>query len=138
MSMTEKNMRGEVREARAAGIQALNSLRRAQDYLNRARTWGVLDMFGGGLITSVIKHSRIGDAQHCIEQASNDLERFRRELADVDLPFVQINGFLSFADCFFDSFLADFLVQHKINENRARLEEACGQIEAILRLLPDE
>lgn len=132
-----KNMTQEVREARAAGIRALNSLRRAQGYLDSARNWGVFDILGGGMISSLVKHSKLSDAQRCIDQAQVDLDEFRRELADVNVPDVQIDGFLSFADFFFDGFLADFMVQSKINESRARIEEACRRVEDVLRQLPE-
>ena len=134
--MMNENMAREVREARAAGIRALNSLRKAQQHLDSARNWGILDMLGGGMISSLIKHSKVGDAQHYVEQAQYDLEDFCRELKDVHLPNVQIDGLLSFADFFFDGFLADFLVQRRINEARAQLERACRQVEDILRQLP--
>ena len=136
--MKTEDMAREIREARAAGIRALNSLRRAQQNLDSARNWGLFDMLGGGMISSLIKHSKLGDAQRDIEQAQADLEAFRRELADVDLPYVQVDSFLSFADFFFDGFLADFLVQRRINEGRARLEQACRHVEDILRQLPRE
>ena len=127
----------EIREARAAGIRALNSLRKAQQNLNSARNWGIFDMLGGGMLSSLIKHSKIGDAQHCVEQAQYDLQAFCRELQDVDLPYVHIDGLLTFADFFFDGFLADFLVQRRINEARAQLERACRQVEDVLRQLPN-
>ncbi|MBR1566287.1 MAG: hypothetical protein IJ649_05945 [Oscillospiraceae bacterium] len=133
-----KNMSQEVREAREAGIRALNSLRRAQKHLDSARGWGIYDILGGGMISSLIKHSKLGDAQRCIEEAQADLDAFRRELADVDLPWVQVSDFMSFADCFFDNFLADFMVQHRINEARRQLEEACHRVEDALRRLPAE
>lgn len=134
--MMNENMAREVREARAAGIRALNSLRRAERHLDSARGWGIFDMLGGGMISGLIKHSKIGDAQQCVEQAQYDLQAFRRELADVRLPNVQIDGFMSFADLFLDGFLADFLVQRRINEARAQIETACRQVEDILRQLP--
>lgn len=132
-----KTMTEEVREARAAGIRALNSLRQAQRCLDSARGWGVLDILGGGLITNLVKHSKLSDAQRCVDQARYDLDVFRRELADVNVPDVQIDGFLSFADFFFDGFLADFMVQSRINESRARLEDACRRVEDVLRMLPE-
>ncbi|MBR6220581.1 MAG: hypothetical protein IKQ80_08455 [Clostridia bacterium] len=132
-----KTMTEEVREARTAGIRALNSLRQAQRCLDSARGWGVLDILGGGLITNLVKHSKLSDAQRCVDQARYDLDVFRRELADVNVPDVQIDGFLSFADFFFDGFLADFMVQSRINESRARLEDACRRVEDVLRMLPE-
>ena len=132
-----KTMAEEVREARTAGIRALNSLRQAQRFLDSARGWGVLDILGGGLITNLVKHSKLSDAQRCVDQARYDLDVFRRELADVNVPDVQIDGFLSFADFFFDGFLADFMVQSRIDESRARLEDACRRVEDVLRMLPE-
>lgn len=134
--MMNETMAREVREARAAGIRALNSLRKAQDYLNSARGWGILDMLGGGMISSLIKHSKLSDAQRCIDQAQYDLDAFRRELADVNLPFAEIDGFLTFADFFFDGFLADLMVQSRINDAREKLEDACRRVEDVLRQLP--
>ncbi len=134
--MTNVNMAREVREARAAGIRALNSLRRAQKALDTARGWGIIDMLGGGLISSLIKHSKVDDAQYNVEQAKFDLEAFCDELQDVNLPDVHIDGLLSFADFFFDGFLADYLVQRRINEARTQLERACRKVEDILRQLP--
>lgn len=134
--MMNETMAREIREARAAGIRALNSLRKAQDYLNSARGWGILDMLGGGMISSLIKHSKLSDAQRCIDQAQYDLDAFRRELADVNLPFAEIDGFLTFADFFFDGFLADLMVQSRINDAREKLEDACRRVEDVLRQLP--
>ena len=135
--MMNEAMAREVREAKAAGIRALNSLRRAEKELDSARNWGIFDLLGGGMISSLVKHSKIGDAQRWVEQARDDLEDFCRELKDVRLPDVQIDGLLTFADFFFDGFLADFLVQQRINEARAQLDRACRQVEDILRQLPN-
>ena len=54
----------------------------------------------------------------------------------MNLPDVRIDGFLTFADFFFDGFLADFLVQQRINEARSQLDRACRQVEDVLRQLP--
>ncbi len=131
------DMAREVREARAAGIRALNSLRKAEKHLDSARTWGIFDLLGGGLITSLVKHSKLDDARSDIEQARYDLEDFCEELQDVDLPDVHIDELLTFADFFFDGFLADFMVQRRINEARDQLERASRQVEDILRQLPN-
>ena len=135
--MMNSDMIREVREARAAGIRALNSLRRAQKSLDSARNWGIFDLFGGGMISGLMKHSRLSDAQQCIEQARYDLQAFRDELMDVNLPNIPMDDFLTFADFFFDGFLADFMVQRRINQTRGQVENACRQVEDILRRLPE-
>ena len=135
--MMNESMAREIREARQAGIRAHNSLRQARKRLDSARGWGIYDMLGGGMISSLIKHSKISDAREDVERARKDLEAFSRELRDVDLPEVNIDGFLTFADFFFDGLLADLLVQKKINDARAQIDRACVQVEDILRRLPN-
>lgn len=129
------NMDREIREAREAGARALNSLRQAQSCLDSARNWGLLDLFGGGFLSTMLKHSKMDDAKRCIQQAQWDLQAFSRELQDVDLPEVELGGFMTFADYFFDGFLADFMVQQKINQAREQVDRAIRQVEAILRQL---
>ena len=136
--MMNENMAREVREARSAGIRALNSLRQAEQHLNSARGWGIFDMLGGGMLSTLIKQSKMDDAKRCVQRAQDDLQAFRRELADVNLPDVRLDGFITFADFFFDGLLADFLVQQRINEAREQLARACTQVEDILRQLPQE
>ena len=133
--MMDTNMAREVQEARSAGVRALNSLRKAQQHLDSARNWGIVDLLGGGMISGLVKHSKLDEAQRCVAQAQRDLQMFSRELRDVDLPSVQVDGFLQFADFFFDGFLADFMVQSRINEARSRIDQACRRVEDVLRQL---
>ncbi|MDO4865560.1 MAG: hypothetical protein Q4C10_03310 [Clostridia bacterium] len=126
-----------VREARSAGVRALNNLRDAQRHLERARGWGIYDLLGGGMLASIAKHSAIGDAQHCVELAQDDLNRFWRDNARVDMPYVQIGSLLSFSDVFLDGLLPDLLAQRKINDARDRLEKACRRLEEVLASLPN-
>ena len=49
----------EKREAIEAGQRALSSLRIAKENLNSAKNWGLVDMFGGGFFSTMLKHSKI-------------------------------------------------------------------------------
>ena len=134
--MTHEVMRKEMLEAIQAGERALNSLRMAQSQLNGARNWGIFDMFGGGLFSSAIKHSKINEASRYMENAKRDLLTFQRELKDVNIPLnlrMEVGSFLSFADFFFDGFLADYLVQSKISEAKEQVDDAICMVENILR-----
>lgn len=133
--MNNNMMNKEVREAIQAGERALNSLREAKSNLDSARNWGIFDMLGGGFITDVIKHSKMENASSCMENAKYDLQIFQRELKDVYISLdmkVDVGGFLSFADFFFDGFVADYLVQTRIGEARRQVNEAIDQVERIL------
>ena len=133
--MNNVNLAKEVQEARYAGLRALDSLRAAQKALESARGWGIFDILGGGTISTLVKHSKLDRAREHIENAQYALKKFRRELADVNLPDVRIDGLLTFADFFFDGFFADLLVQQRINEARRQIERTCRQVEDILRRL---
>ena len=128
----------EIREAIAAGERALSSLRTAQSRLDSARGWGILDLFGGNLITGLIKHSKISDASRYVEDARRDLAAFQNELRDVsDLQGldVHIGDFLTFADFFWDGFIADIMVQSRINEARQKIAEAIDRTDSVVRRL---
>ena len=128
----------ERREAIAAGNRAINSLYAAKNELDRARGWGMADMFGGGFLTTFVKHSKMDNAQRFVEQAKYDLQTFSRELNDVSMNLninVGSSDFLSFADYFWDGLFADMMVQDKINRARAQVNDAIFQVEVILRQL---
>lgn len=134
--MSNEMMRQEMQEAIEAGERTLRSLEMARDKLNSARSWGIVDLFGGGLITDMIKHSRINDAADYMEAAKQDLLIFQRELKDVNVPMdlrMEVGGFLSFADFFFDGLVADYLVQSKIADARAQVADAINMVEILLR-----
>ena len=63
------------------------------------------------------------------------MQRFRKELSDVNGNFnlqLNVGGFLSFADFFFDGFVADYLVQSKISEARRQVDDAIVKVSRIL------
>lgn len=117
------------------GRQALESLYAARDYLNSARSWGIVDMIGGGFLSTLVKQSKMSKANDCINKAKRDLESFSNELRN-SYPLqglnIDTNDFISFADYFFDSFFVDWLIQDRIVESRRKIDEAIYQVENIL------
>lgn len=128
----------EIREAIRAGERALDSLREAEKQLTSAGHWGLVDIFGGGAISGLMKHTKVNNASRCVDDARRDLEVFRDELGDirdVDDLNVDIGGFLTFADFFFDGFVADIFVQSKIRKGQQQVKEAIRRVEQIVRRL---
>ena len=121
----------EVDEAIRAGERALDSLREAKAKLNSARNWGIYDILGGGVISSMVKHSKMSSANEWVAQANHDLKRFAKELRDVDEDglYVQAGSLASTLDIFFDNVFSDFIVQNRINEARAEIDRMIGRIE---------
>ena len=104
-------------EAIDAGERALSSLRAARGELQSAGNWGLLDLFGGDMISGLVKHSKMGNAQKYMEEAKYNLQSFSRELQDVNMTHnlnLNVGDFLTFADFFFDGLVADWLVQDRI------------------------
>lgn len=133
--MTQMDERREINEALYAGQEALRCLRSAKDCLNSAGNWGVVDILGGGMLTTLIKRSKMKDADELMQQARSALKRFQRELMDVEnIPefHIETGDFLTFADYFFDGFVADLLVQSKINDAKRQVENAIQKVEYIV------
>lgn len=132
----------EIKEARNAGIGAQAGLARVAELLGSAQAWGAWDMFGGGWLSTMVKHSRLDDAQAALQAARHDLDVFRRELADVgsfvNLPPLELSGFARFADYFFDNFFVDFAILNRINQAKKRIEEARTQVDHLMELLEQE
>lgn len=136
--MAEMDYRREINEALLAGREALRYLNEAADCLNSAGNWGIVDLLGGGLLTTFIKRSKMKDADELVQQARSALKRFQKELMDVEnIPEFRIEtgDFLTFADYFFDGIVADWLVQSRINDSRRQVENAIAKVNYVMRQL---
>jgi hypothetical protein len=130
----------EIGEAVAAGDEVIAGLDSVIACLKSAGNWGIVDLVGGGIIITAVKHSKIDRAKAAIHEVQSRLGRFRRELADLrtrpEVPLgVEISSFEKFADFLFDGLIFDWIVQSKIkrsldaaNEMRARMEAIVGEL----------
>lgn len=126
--------RRELREALDAGEQALLQLDAALESLDSAEGWGTWDLLGGGLMTDVMKYSRLDEAQARLEDVKSSLRRYQTELADVarEAEFdVRSEGFLYVADVFFDSFFAGLAVQDQIGQSQRQLWDVKSRIQTL-------
>lgn len=129
-----KDRATEIREAIDAADAALKHLGNAADMLDDAGRWGIVDMLGGGLITTLLKHRKISDAQDEIDEAKRALRIFVKELDDVDEATglnVELGSGLQFADIFFDGMLADWIAQNKIDRAKQQVADAMRQVYAV-------
>ena len=131
----------EIQEAIDAADRALRSLERARDSLLSARGWGVFDMLGGGFFSTMFKHGNMNNAEELLADAQAALRNFSRELEDVgetiDLSFNNAD-LLTVADYFMDGLFADFLMQGRIRDAIANVEDAIGQVTAIRSALKQQ
>ncbi|MFR5874926.1 MAG: hypothetical protein ACLUFN_00390 [Eubacterium sp.] len=132
--MSEYNYQKEINEAIQAADNALYYLNNANQYLSSAGNWGIVDILGGGLISTFAKHSKMDKAQQELQQAKYAVQAFKKELQDVgQISDIDINAgdFLTFADFFFDGFVADWLVQSKIRDAQRQINDAVKHINYI-------
>lgn len=122
----------EIQEAIDAAGVALEHLNRAKRSLTSASGWGLFDTLGGGFISGLIKHSKMSDAESEINAAKRTLERFSKELRDVNgYSSIHINEFLTFGDLFCDGLLMDVLVQSQIGKAKRECDQAIEQVTRI-------
>ena len=125
-------------DAVSAGNSALSTANHVLSSLDSAEGWGTWDLFGGGLISDLAKHSHLDEAQGNIEHLQSQLRRFKTELADVRISAdmqVNVDGFLRFADYFFDGLFADWAVLDRINQSQEQVHSTRRQIESVLSRL---
>ena len=128
----------EVREAVQAGEEALAGIQKAREKLGSAKSWGIFDMLGGGMISSMVKHSRMDDASEDMEEAKRKLAAFERELKDISISAdlsVEMGSFLRFVDTFMDNLFVDFMVQSRIDDAIAGLDDVSDRVRRILAQL---
>ncbi len=124
--------RREITEAINAADDSLMHLQNARRALGGAGGWGLLDLFGGGFISGLLKHAKMDDAEREVQMAKASLARFSQELRDVQgYSAIHINGFLTFGDFVFDGFLMDAMVQAKISKAKRQCDDAIRQVEDI-------
>ena len=132
------NQERELDEALDAGEEAADLVEQVLDSLSSAESWGTFDILGGGIIADAVKYSNLDDAQALIEDLQDQLRRFKTELADVTIDTemnVQVDGFLQFADYFFDNLFTDWAVMDKIHNSQLQVEKTKDQIVSVMEKL---
>lgn len=135
-----KAWRQELQEAIAAGGHARRQLQDVIKSLESARSWGIWDMLGGGVLATGVKHLRIEDAKKQIHDLQQLLHKFNHELADLNEIGIKlsIGSFQTFADYFFDGLLIDWFVQSKINNSLERAKEQLNRVDGTLQALQEK
>ena len=139
ISALESRMK-EIQEAVDAGSRALHAADNVLATLNDAESLSTWDVLGGGLLVDLAKHESLDNAQERVEQLQEDLRRFKTELTDVTVEAdiqVSIDGFLQFADFFFDGLFADLAVMDHIHGSQEKVRKTRDEIQAVLSRLTD-
>ena len=129
----DQNQLREVNEAVRAADYALGRLEAAGECLRSARNWGIVDILGGGFLSTFVKRKRMNEASECMLEARRALASFRKELQDVDTKFPLSvdeaeSELLAFADYLMDGIFVDLIVQDKIARAQKQVETAIVKV----------
>lgn len=116
----------ELKEARSAADISIAKIDCGLSQLESASSWGIFDILGRGLFSSLVKRNKIGQANLSLEEISASLKSLNKELSDVDISLPDaIPDRLSdeLFDLVFDNIFTDIRVQGEIKENLVALKE---------------
>lgn len=128
----------EVKEAKNAGNNLHSALSQLIGTLESAKSWGTWDLFGGGIIATAAKHSKIDEAKEQVYNVQSLIRAFEKELSDIEMSTdidINISSFDTFADYFFDGLIFDWIVQSKINDSLDRVINLDSKVEKLINIL---
>jgi len=139
-----KQLLSEIKEAEDAGDTALTKLGQAAASLHSASGYSTWDtFFGGGLIATHLKHEALDKTESYLHNAQIALQRFHNELLDVqDMSTnalqVETDGFVKFADYFFDDVFSAWSVHSKISTAREQVSRVQDDVHNTIRRLQEK
>ena len=125
----------EIEEAESAGRDLLRAAKSAKDSLESAKNWGIFDIAGGDMLSSIAKHNKLNDAESHFRRVSSLINRFNKELGDVNFDELTFSSTTIAFDIFFDNIFTDFSVQNKINRSLDNIRSLIDKVENILNTL---
>ncbi len=131
----------EIDEAIKAGEEALKAIENTIRELESAEGWGVVDILGGGLLTTAVKYSHVDEAGRYAEEAQRTLGKFKREMSDITMitgTEIAIGAFETFADYFFDGLIFDWVVQSEIGKSLDSVKNTKNQTDKAMSKLYEE
>lgn len=122
----------QVDEADAAAREAHAVLQQTARHLGSAGSWSTYDtFFGGGMVSSMVKHDKLDRAAALMRQADAALARLGTELADVGLDAVGgigVDSMTRALDIWFDNIFSDWAVRERIAQASQRVHALLEQL----------
>lgn len=125
----------EIEEAISVGKDLLIAANSAKNSLDSAKNWGIFDIAGGDMLSSIAKHNKINDAEVHFRRVSSLISRFNKELGDIKFEGLTFSSTTIAFDIFFDNIFTDFSVQSKINSSLDNVRRLICRVENILGTL---
>jgi len=130
----------ELDEAIYAGERVLEGIDAALEELDSANSMATWDMFtDSSFLLDMMKYNKIDQAEEEITYLERTLDRYRKELKDVDLQaalaYEELDQMRRTFDIFFDNIFSDWNTKDTIQRNISMLEEMGDEVEEIQEIL---
>ncbi len=126
----------ELVEASSAVAVATDAVREAERRLISAKDWGTYDTwFGGGIISSSIKHDRIDGAKAALGSVQRAVDVAHKELGDVAMALrstgiERTEDWRAF-DIWFDNFWSDWATQNRIIDSLQGVQRLSAELGSV-------
>ena len=131
----------ELYEAKTAAQEVVARIDSALSSLDSASSWGIIDLFGGGMFSSFVKRERIKGANSDIKEISRSLSLLNKELEDVNMHLpAEISDAMSdnIFDICLDNIFTDIRVQGEIKEQMTELKNFRASVIELIEKLSSE
>ena len=134
--MNEEIKIQKIKETLETGQVALETLKQAQIKLDSVKSWITIDGFGGSLLISIVKHSKIEETLQVLEETKKNVRRFQLQLKTIELPMgvkKDVGIFVSFATFFLDGTVENYLIKERVGDVTEQLDDAVRMVECICK-----
>ena len=135
---TKEQTLRELEDAIELGRKVFYCLKRAEEKLDKASDWSLIDLAIPNFITGNLKHRRIQEANLEIERARYYLAAFRKGLDTLVFPkdiVVHVGEVMRLGDILLASRTIDILVQARINDTCEELQKSRKRIKRVVQEL---
>ncbi|NMA66648.1 MAG: hypothetical protein GX957_10480 [Clostridiaceae bacterium] len=129
----------EINEAIEAGERVLDEINGVLKELDSANSMATWDMFTDSFFIDLMKYDKIDKAEKELAYLERTLERYQKELKDVDLEtslaYEELSQMSRAFDIFFDNIFSDWNTRDTIRRNIAMLEDMNNEVDDVQNIL---
>lgn len=127
-------------EAIAECDNAMDTIDDALKQLNSAKNWGRIDLFGGGVVSSLAKNRKVGKSDKKIKELEKSMRRLEDEIGSIgkSLSYKKTGMITKYLDIAHDHFIWDWKSQSHIKKNIKTLKNLKKDLEYVREELEAE
>lgn len=136
-----KGLRREAVEAQQAGERVMDQIQTIESSLQSASNWGMVDMFSDSFISDMAKYGKMDEAQRELQELKGLLDRYARELKDLDVHMnisADLGSGMRMADFFFDNIFTDSMALSRIDNIKRQIAQIRHQVERHVRIVDNK